>query len=226
MKQNKQRNQRKNKTGKRSTRAHPGVATLATNRGLPTGFPDKILSKLRYVDLMTLTSTVGSIGKNAFRWNSTFDPDATGTGHQPLYRDTFSSVYDQYAVISATARVKFINPGTNPMRVGVLTDDDFTSSTTVDTLCEQNHGQHVLLPPMLGSLSSHTFTISWDCKQILGIDPFSSETYKTAVGSNPSEESYLHVWASDPLAGTTSVYVEVELVQIVLWTELGTPVQS
>jgi hypothetical protein len=193
---------------------------------MPIGFPDKILSKLRYVDLLTLTSTLGSIGKYAFRWNSTFDPDATGTGHQPLYRDTFTSIYDQYAVVAAVATIKFVNTGTDPVRVGVVTDDDFTSSTTVDTLCEQTHGQHILLPPMLGSLSSHTFTISWDCKRILGIDPFSSELYKTAVGSNPTEESYLHCWMSNAIAGTSSAYFEVTLVQTVLWTELATPVQS
>lgn len=202
------------------------VATTAVGRDMPLGFPDKILSKLRYVDLTTLTSTLGSIAKQAFRWNSTFDPDATGTGHQPLFRDTFAGVYDQYAVVSAVAKVKFINPGVDPIRVGVLIDDDFTSSTTVDTLCEQFHGQHVMLPPMAGSLSSHTFTISWDCQKILGIDAYSSELYKTAVGSNPTEESYLHCWMSNSLAGTSVAYIDVELIQTVLWTELNTPVQS
>jgi hypothetical protein len=199
---------------------------MAIGRQLPMGFPDKLLSKVRYVDLQTLTSTLGSIGKYAFRWNSTFDPDATGVGHQPLFRDTFTSVYDQYAVVSATARIKFINPGADPIRVGVLIDDDFTSSTTVDTLCEQTHGQHVLLPPLTGSLSTHTFTISWDCKKVLGIDPFSSELYKTGVGLNPTEESYLHIWMNNSLAATSSAYFDIELIQTVLWTELATPLQS
>jgi len=215
---------RRNKAAKQQA-PYP-VGTMAIGREMPFGFPDKIVSKLRYVDLLTLSSTLGSIGKQAFRWNSTFDPDATGTGHQPLFRDTFASVYDQYAVVSAVAKVKFINTGVDPIRVGVVTDDDFTSSTTVNTLCEQFHGQHVMLPPMAGSLSSHTFTITWDCKKILSIDPYTSELYKTAVGSNPTEESYLHCWMSNSLAGTSVAYVDVELVQNVLWTELNTPVQS
>jgi len=204
----------------------PGVATLAIGRQMPMGFPDKLMSKLRYCDLNTLTSTLGSIGRYVFRWNSTFDPDLTGVGHQPLYRDTFAGIYDQYSVVSATAKIKFINPGTDPIRVGVVTDDDNTGSTTVDTLCEQAHGQHVLLPPMAGSLSSHTFNISWDCKKILTIDPFTSEAYKTAVGSDPTEQSDLHVWFNNAIAGTSVCYFDIELIQTVLWTELSTPVQS
>lgn len=35
-----------------------------------------------------------------FRANGIFDPDVTGTGHQPLYRDQVADLYTNYTVIA------------------------------------------------------------------------------------------------------------------------------
>jgi len=160
------------------------------------------------------------------RWNSTFDPDATGGGHQPLYRDNLAAIYDHYSVISARAQIRLTNDSADPFAVGLLTDDDTTASSSVDTLCEQSHGSHAILTPLTGSRSSVRFIAAWDCKKILGIDPFASETYKTAVGSNPAEESDLIVWASDLAGNTAGVLFDIEMEYDVLWTELTDPASS
>lgn len=173
---------------------------------------------------MTITS--GSLAKQVMRWNSTFDPDLTNTGHQPLYRDTFAAIYDQYAVISATIVVKIVNLATAVLVCGVLTEDDASSSSTIQTLMEQGTGQHTILPPQTGSLSSHTFRLKWSCQKMLNIDPFSSETYKTAVGSNPTEESDLVIWATTADGSSATPYVTIEMEQVVLWTELQSPTGS
>jgi hypothetical protein len=191
------------------------------------GFPDKMLTKLRYVDTYSVTITAGSIGKQVMYLNSVFDPDNTGVGHQPLYRDTYAAIYDQYAVVKVSCTVKFMNlAGADSVICGIVLDDDNSTSSTVNTLCEQNHGQHTILPPMSGSLSTHTFTYHWDCKSVLGIDPFASETYKTPVGSNPTEVSSLLIWATDTGGASISVPVHFQMEQTILWTELSTPTQS
>jgi hypothetical protein len=191
------------------------------------GFPHSMVSQLRYVDSYSLTITSGSLAKQVMRWNSTFDPDLTGTGHQPLYRDTYAAIYDQYAVIRASIEVKICNTDTSNLIIcGIVSEDDAASSSTVDTLCEQATGQHTTLPPLAGSLSTHTFRMDWDCKKMLHIDPFTSEAYKTAVGNNPTEESDLVIWATNFSAASQSVNATVTLVQEVLWTELSSPTQS
>jgi len=192
------------------------------------GFPTKLVTKLRYCDIHQLTSTAGSIGKQLYNINSTFDPDQTGTGHQPMYRDTYAGIYDQYAVVSAKITVIFIsNAATSAMLVGTVVDDDSSTSSTFQTLCEQSTGEHYLIPNSTGSLNNHKFVINWSAKNHLGIDPYASETYKTAVASNPTEISTLLCWAY-PADGssTTSTTIFVEVEQTVLWTELATPVQS
>jgi len=195
---------------------------------MATGFPHQLLTKLRYYDTYAMTVTSGSLGKQVMRWNSVFDPDYSGGGHQPLFRDTFAGIYDHYAVVSATANVKIINThATVPILVGCVTDDDASAAGSTTVLCEQATGLHRLLPPQTGSLSSVTFAPTWSCKDVLGIDPFTSEEYKTSVGSNPTEESYLHVWGTTTDGSSSaSIVVSLEIEYLVLWTELATPSSS
>lgn len=203
------------------------VQTLRVPRNV-FGFPDRMISYVRYADIVSTTSTVGSLAKYVFRWNSTFDPDQTSTGHQPLYRDVYAGIYDHYAVISARCRFEAVNPNTTDSVVcGIITDDDTSQSSSFQTLLEQSHGISELLTPLSGSKSRHMFTDTWDAARILGVDPYTSEEYKTAVGSNPTEESTLTAW-SIPQNGTSSLSVQwrIEIVYHVLWTELQTPSQN
>jgi hypothetical protein len=211
---------------KRDSAAPMNIPRMIQGGSMPLGFPDKLLSKLRYHETGTITSLLGGITKQNYRWNSTFDPNQTGGGHQPLYRDTYAAIYDHYAVVSAVATITFVNYSTSPFIVGCVTDDD-TSTGGIDVVCEMNHGYHKLIPPLLGSLSSHTFTVNWDCKRVLTIDPYTSQTYKTNVGTDPSEESILTLFGSAADgASSAQVYYDFELTQTVLWTELTTPTGS
>jgi hypothetical protein len=228
-KQNNKKNGKSNMGSRRKTnKTNKGIVRLANGAEHVFGFPNKLMSKLRYVDTYAVTSTSGSIGKQVLYLNSTFDPDNTGTGHQPLYRDTFAAIYDQYAVVSADVIVTFVsNAATSPMLVGCVVDDDAATSSTINTLCEQSNGQNAMLPNATGAPTVHTFRYHWDCKKILQIDPYLSETYKTAVGSNPTEVSSMLLWAAPAdTVSTTTTLIHVELEQTVLWTELTSPVQS
>lgn len=191
------------------------------------GFPDRLETKLRYSDFSGVTSTTGAVGQYKFRWNSTFDPDFTGTGHQPLYRDTFSAIYDHYSVIKARAIIRFTYvDADSPVFVSINTEDDSTATSTAQTLAEQSHGVSTLLTPLSGSHSFKEFVVNWDCASILGIDPYITEGYKTAVGSNPDEESYLVISAATTDTTTATVNFQIILEQTVLWSELQTPTQS
>jgi len=61
-------------------------------------FPDRILVTMPYGEMIQ-RSPAATTDFYTFRLNSTFDPDLTGTGHQPLTRDQYAGVfYNRYRV--------------------------------------------------------------------------------------------------------------------------------
>jgi hypothetical protein len=191
------------------------------------GFPDRLRTQLRYSDSFGIASVTGAVGAQKYRSNSIYDPDQTNAGHQPLYFDTYAAIYDHYAVIGSTIKVELINSNTSTFVAGLVIDDDTTISSDVRVLCEQNHGMSATLTPLTGSSSKHTFTCSFNAARVLGIDPFTSQSYKTGIASNPTEESYFIVWVADLLgSGTTYLTMKVEIIYDVLFTELSTPTVS
>jgi len=65
-------------------------------------FPNSKTVALRYVDTISLNGGAGSSAVQVFRVNNIFDPDYTGTGHQPMYRDNYAALYSKYRVNYAT----------------------------------------------------------------------------------------------------------------------------
>jgi len=69
--------------------------------------PDKILVSMPYGEMIQ-RSPAATTDYYTFRLNSTFDPDLTGTGHQPLGRDQFAGVlYNRYRVHSVKVTCDF-----------------------------------------------------------------------------------------------------------------------
>ncbi len=199
----------------------PGVDGIRT-----FGFPNSVITKLRYVDLITLSSTAGSLATNNYLANSIYDPNSTGTGHQPLYHDQYAAIYDQYVVLGSKITVHF-----QPYQVdqawifGIVSDDDVTISTTTETRMEQNNsvwaisGTNDTGPVIL----SQTFSPLRD----FGIDAKDDGASHTPVGSSPAEQIVFAVWAQELNVALTGVaYLAVDIEYTVKFSELKTPTQS
>lgn len=110
-------------------------------RGLPVGFPRTNRVKLRYVENVSVTP--GQLaGQYFFRANSCFDPNYTGTGHQPSGYDIWATFYNHYCVTASTCKVMIATPKTAQAGLvvyGVFLSDDPTVSTTLETIMEQSH---------------------------------------------------------------------------------------
>jgi hypothetical protein len=216
-------------TGKRGSKQRNALTVRPVS--LPPriyGFPEKMYTKMRYCDFYALTSTSGSIGKQVFKLNSTYDPDSTGGGHQPLYRDVYAGIYAEYSVVKATIKVTFTsNATTSSVIVGAVIEDDSSSASNINVLMEQSAGTHLMLPNNTSSIANRTISQTWDAAKYLGIDPFSSQGYKTPAASDPTDIVYALIYAT-PVDGVSSTVTSalVEIEQWVLWTELTTPTVS
>lgn len=185
------------------------------------------MTKLRYCDTVSFTSTGGTIAKYTYRVNDTFDPDYTSGGHQPLYRDTFAAIYNFYVVPRARMKVTICNTGTTPAHCGILLDDDVSSATSYSVLLEQNNGKHHLLPAQTGSISSHTFTHEFDAQRMFGWDPTKVLSAKTAWASSPLVVAAMLVWAQPAdLSSSVTYYASVEIDMDVMCCDLLTPTGS
>lgn len=80
-------------------------------RNVPHLYNNNYTVKLTYADNFKHDIAINGSASIAqvFRMNSIFDPDVTGTGHQPVMRDLWASQYDYYTVIQADYKLRFYN---------------------------------------------------------------------------------------------------------------------
>jgi hypothetical protein len=195
--------------------------------GKQWGFPNSIITKLRYASLIQLNSTtITPLARHLFRCNSCFDPDFTGVGHQPLYYDSYTAIYDQYVVIGAKITVDYMCTSTGQSAlIGIAVDDDSTATTNIDTILEANNSISTTLGPL--GTDHMTLVSTFEPQEMFGVDAKSDGSSQTAVGSNPSEESYW-VLFSYPEDGSTAhnVRAKINIEYTVKFSELKTPIQS
>lgn len=186
------------------------------------GFPNTIITKLRYCAYINMTGTAGARAINVYAANGIFDPDVTGVGHQPMWRDNFANIYDQYVVLGSEIKVAFANTSsTVNMLCGIVGDDDSTISSTVEALMEQNNSVSVLA----GTTGSNpvALTASFEPNRDFGVDAKDDGFSATAQGSNPTELWCYGVWlaAADGSSNVTG-NIKVEIDYTVKFTELIT----
>lgn len=72
--------------------------------------PDEFTTTLRYSEFMTITATTGALARYEFIANGLYDPNFTGTGHQPYGFDQLIALYSYAVVHGCKAKVTCHNP--------------------------------------------------------------------------------------------------------------------
>jgi len=105
--------------------------------GLRVGFPANRVIKMDYVELFDVASVYGSLAKYQFKLNSSFDPNHTGTGHQPMGFDQWSLFYNHYVVESCSYEIAVLSsdPSTGS-QLAIHLSDDATVPTVFTELVE------------------------------------------------------------------------------------------
>jgi len=202
------------------------------------GFPDRMVTKLRYVDNFNLTGGAGVVGANVFRFNSCFDPDLTGVGHQPMYFDQFCGAagtgpYARYRVTSAKCTVSFMqtNPpavaATNlgPIVVGLQTGaTSGLYATNLSGLCEASGSTWTHLGDKAGGNNVKTLTATYYPRRDLGVSQ-DDDTVSAAYNGNPSQAFHVIPWKIDTV-GAAAVTALVEIIYTVEFFDRNEVAQS
>jgi len=215
---------RKRKALVRRTPGHRyyGPTTSSFTR-YPVG-PNTLLRKLRYVDSVVINAGAGAAVNHFFSANGLFDPDVSGTGHQPLAFDQYIAMYDHYKVLSSKMTIHpLANPSAstadNQQIITIYLDDDTTSIVNMNNMIEQGQTSYMVVnsgasaPPkgLSRTFNSNTFFSNRKASsQLLGTS-----------SANPSEQCFFNI-STSPLNGSgdpVSLAVLVVIDYVVSFTE-------
>lgn len=172
-----------------------------------TGFPDQMMVKLKYVEAIQLTSTVGAYVSTTFQGNSLFDPNLSGGGHQPMNFDQWKDFYVTNLVFGCKITVTYSNTSSVPVWVAILQKQSDASSVSISQATERNRVKKTILGQSNGGAG--TKTISWyqSTKKALNIKHLSNSDHEyIALNTTlPPVGWYFQIAAQTLDLGTTSV---------------------
>lgn len=188
----------------------------------PVGFPTQMKIRHKYTECINLTSTTGASANYSFSCNGMYDPNISGTGHQPSYFDVCGTIYNHYTVVWSRIRVSPA-PSTTlgaPMQVSVFINDDSTVAGGFSAAAEQSDSVTELVQINSGA-APKVLTLTWSSSRIFGGDPLSNDNLAGNTGANPSEQSMFSiVQGPADSASTQTLFYLVELEYIAIWDEL------
>lgn len=196
-------------------------STPSMGLSLPMGKSFKM--KSRYIELaIPLDVGVGGIPTSyVFSLNGLFDPNHTGTGHQPIGFDQLMGMYDHYNVIGTKYTVTFTNTDTvNQAIVCCQVKDTDTTSINLSEIIENGQAKYTVLSTETAGGCCKTLHGGVSIKKFFGKSPMSTK-YGGTDGSNPADGVWLHVInaPADGVTNTDPVLINVQLDYIVVFTE-------
>jgi len=175
-----------------------------------------------------LNCVAGAMGTYVWSCNGLYDPDITGTGHQPLYFDQMALIYNHYHVIGAKIKIQVqtTEEVLGPC-IGCLWIDDnsTTSASTIDAVAEQDRWT---LRNFSGTNHDPgtTWRAKWSAKKSFGKGIMANNELKGTGSANPSEQSYFKFSYNTVDTTSATIYLTVEIEYIAIWNEKKEVAQS
>lgn len=180
--------------------------------------PDYFNIILPYFDTVryTLTAATPTVNRHHhWRLNSINDPDVTGSGHQPLGRDTWATVYDYYRVLQTDVLITVTNltplsgTGVGAMIFGYQLTDGVDHTEQKIAFMEQKISKGGMLTPFGGGMDTAVYQYTYRPEQWdHHVTQADSSTRWTPIGSAPSINHSLvtSMMPFDPNEGGTIAY--------------------
>lgn len=167
------------------------VSTLSSDHRL---LKTKQRVTMRYAEKVSLTGVAGGSASYIFSANGLFDPNVTGTGHQPRGFDQLMQLYDHYVVKNATCEVWGASSSNNPGVLSIIVkDNNIVTPVSIDVM-ENSYATHKILRPSDSEqFGMATFSVNVD-KFLGGADI--DERKGSNVG-NPTEQCYFVINMTD-----------------------------
>lgn len=196
---------RRTNSGARNEAKRTNISTstiLANPKFYNNLFPAKQVRTLTYGTQFTLNSGVSLGSAHIFSANGLFDPDITGSGHQPLGFDQMMLLYNHYTVTAARMKLTMVHIGSaggTPSLCGIVVSANagFTSADTVEEFLEHpQRSNYKLSGSVTGDPATNQMNLQLDVAKFFGKSKSSivnDDLYRGGTGLNPTEQVYFQV---------------------------------
>lgn len=175
-----------------------------------TLWSERIFTKLKYSEILIFTSTAGAITDNIYSQNDLFDPNVTGTGHQPMGFDQLAVLYNRYRVFGSKVTLRCSQTGTG-------TQQALTGTVSLQSTASVTPSTAIGVPPERDSTITRTVGAAGESNGILSAaakvgtargvtatavrnDP----AYSAIVTTDPATQTYWHIYYNTADGATTS----------------------
>jgi hypothetical protein len=153
------------------------------------------------------TGALGIYAERLWNLNSLFDPDRTGTGHQPMGFDQYTPVFNRYIVKKVRYQIICSGQGlTTPP--GIVCAVPTNNTTAITLMSEARELPHSVAEAVCVYYNSPTHIKSEiDLSRLTGRTSqqyMTDDTYASAVSGSPTELLILHVGIANSGGGTTT----------------------
>nr|DAV46090.1 MAG TPA: Capsid protein [Cressdnaviricota sp.] len=174
--------------------------------------------KFKYFQEISLNPTAGLCADYVFHATSIYDPDNTGTGHQPYGFDQIMAMYDHFTVLGSKIKVTAVNNTNAPIWMGIKLRDENTNLTGMDLqdFQEQPGTKKKLIGWQTSGSSKGVLTLGCGQAKFLGLTKqalMADTSRRGDTSSNPADGLFFHVMIApqsvDDLSGQIFA-VEIE----------------
>lgn len=213
---------RRRRNGTISAVQRTGRSRSSALMGLPSGITMPKHTTMRYSENVSITSTLGGLGSYVFRANSIFDPNFTGTGHQPMAHDTYETLFNHYMVVGAKLTVVCSSDTgqSKPFVMGsYLGDGSTVPYTNASEFIEAKKGSWAVgqgrqAEPLV-SVSKFSARQFFNCQDTKD----NRKNLGASFGSNPNEDAYFVIWYQNEDASTDTLQFRVVIDYVVQFFE-------
>lgn len=199
-------------------------------RHIPQTGPGKLAVRLKYAEKFTIDPTIlGGPGVYMFSANSLYDPNETGTGHQPRGFDQYMELYTKFCVIATSIRLDYkLSAGDSFSQiVGISLKNTSNSLGSIEAYKESRNTIHRMVA---GGDGMPARSMTFKCKphKFLGIShPLSDDQMKGSALSDPTNECFFHIFTA-PVEAVDATYLQcsVTIDYTVIFTEPKLPTVS
>ena len=144
--------------------------------------------KMPYVsDAIKVDCDAGVFTSYMYNFNSIFDPDRTGIGHQPMGHDQWISLYDRYLVTGAQIQVDAWNiTDASPFKMAFGTNHNAFGPTDFATATENPRFRTIIGGGQYSILKLRKYLTASQVMQITNQRFLSDNSYSALFGASPT----------------------------------------